>query len=756
MLSAFARLKLNSGEQLIVKPLCISELKINEFSQDDLMRYFSGVDGVDVDMDNDNFKNDYYCKAVLKLTTSVTATFESTFNYMFFKLGNLHIWLKCHVKFDDNCRTSELCLTKLAIHNLNLCNESIISQCEVSEYPIYLGTDVIERCIFREIDKIVIQPVTPFPSSITSDMIDSAVQNHFKDFNFPLSLNHQLIISIDCSDGYKFAAVFKITEAEGGQFIFTERTKVYLKLKPINERIPSGLQRNLTNSIILPRKYLFSSFPESSQKLETFFNCQRFNNFSLSTALIHGPFGSGKRTLIRKLADKEGIPFDLIDLYCFYEEKKDDVIFSSTQKVLSLLQEKFSLYDNILLEGFELIGSNIKIRSIWSQISQENPNRNLKLVCINSYLNSNPISDYFLESFDLVETIKPPGTFGIKLLVKELIEFIPEAADIVTSDDFIGYRLENFVNLVETFKDKENQEGKGKVSFNEVFNEFKTIMKLQKSLQLNSLEIPKVTWDEVAGLAQVKTILKDLLLNIQKKPRPTGVLLYGPPGTGKTLIAKALATQSRFALLPVKGPELLSPYIGESESSLRNVFTLARSMSPCIIFFDELDALVPSRGEFGDSVGVADRMVATFMTEMDKINGLNTTIDEEEDCCVFVIGATNRPDLIDSSLTRKGRFDLSILLDTPKTIEERAAILEASCKKLDCSDTVDFFAPFRNCKIENDLSAAQIAAIASTASKMALERKLEQLRLNPNEDNLLIDPITTKDLIDSASKLYQQ
>lgn len=654
---------------------------------------------------------------------------------------NTGFWLKCHIVFDEDCKTSELCLTRLAIHNLKLNLEFLINNCQVSEFPIYMtaSSSGIENKIFSTVHKIVIQPVTPFPKVITTEQIDAAVQSHFNSFKFPLSLNHQVVILINCESN-QFAAIFKITKIEPNfseQFVFNDKTEVYLKLQVItDEKIPKGLQQSLPKSIYFPRIYLFSSFPKS-KKIDKFLNSKGCGTYPLSTALIHGPFGSGKRTYVRKLADDAGVPFYSIDLY---DEKEE--VYSSSQNFLNFIQDKFNCSDQIVIDGIELIQSNLKLPSIWSQISQENRERNLKLVCIHSYLNSRSLSDYYIGSFDVVDSLIHPGTDAIMNLVREMFELIPEASEIVKDEDFIGYKIGDFIDLVEDFK-------KIDLPFKIIFEEFKTKMKFRKSLQLNTLEIPKVTWDQVAGLSEVKLILQDLIVNLQQKPRPTGILLYGPPGTGKTLIAKALATQSRFALLPIKGPELLSPYIGESESSLREVFMRARSMSPCIIFFDELDALVPNRGEFSDSVGVADRMVATFMTEMDKIND-----GTEDNCCVFVIGATNRPDLIDKSLMRKGRFDLSILLDAPKSIEERASILEASCKKLNCSNLIDFFAPFK-CIRDDNLTPAQIASIATNASKMALERKLEEIRSNPNEENLLINPITTEDLMNSALQLFQ-
>ena len=599
---------------------------------------------------------------------------------------------------------------------------------------MYLG-----KKIFKQVDKIVIQPVTPFPDCINNEKIDNCIKNHFKSFKFPLSFGHKLIIPITCKGRFQFASVFKITKVEPElfeQFVFGDKTEVYLKLKTVNDRIPSGIQQNLTNSLFFPSSHLFISYPES-KLFEEFMKCERFGQNPLSTALIHGPFGAGKRTLIRRLGDNYGVSFYSIDLY----NEKEEVL----SKIQQLLEERLELYDVIVLDGIELLNKDIKLRSIWSKISSNHPERNLKIICSYSYLNKKPISDYILGSFDLVEKLTMPGNFAIKKLVKEMFEIIPEASEIVSEDDFIGYTISDFVNLIEKYRETGKE-------FKEIFEEYKKIMKLRRSLQSNTLEIPKVTWDQVAGLKEVKNILKDLIGKLQKKPRPTGVLLHGPPGTGKTLIAKALATQSRFALLPVKGPELLSPYIGESESALREIFSQARSMSPCIIFFDELDALVPNRGEFGDSVGVADRMVATFMTEMDKINGLSAV--EEGDNFIFVIGATNRPDLIDPALMRKGRFDISILLDSPKTIEERAEILAASCKKINCAYEIDFMAPFNHLmKKDNNLSPAQIASIAKNASKIALERKLKHLKLNPNETNLLIDPITTEDLINSIKEL---
>jgi transitional endoplasmic reticulum ATPase len=192
------------------------------------------------------------------------------------------------------------------------------------------------------------------------------------------------------------------------------------------------------------------------------------------------------------------------------------------------------------------------------------------------------------------------------------------------------------------------------------------------------VEVPNVSWDDVGGLEAVKQELREAIdwpiqhadLFRQARLRPTkGVLLHGPPGTGKTLLAKAAATQSGANFISVKGPELLSKYVGDSEKGIREVFRKARQASPCIIFFDEIDALAPCRsGASGHQV--AERVVAQLLAEMDGI---------EELAGVFVLAATNRADMLDPALLRPGRFDRVIAIAAP-TDEERLAILRVHAR----------------------------------------------------------------------------
>lgn len=197
-------------------------------------------------------------------------------------------------------------------------------------------------------------------------------------------------------------------------------------------------------------------------------------------------------------------------------------------------------------------------------------------------------------------------------------------------------------------------------------------------------KIPNVGWDDVGGLTNVKDALMETIQLPLERPelfakgmkKRSGILFYGPPGTGKTLLAKAIATEFSLNFFSVKGPELLNMYIGESEANVRRVFQRARDARPCVVFFDELDSVAPKRGNQGDSGGVMDRIVSQLLAELDGMNG-----GEEGSGGVFVIGATNRPDLLDTALLRPGRFDKMLYLGVSDTHDKQATILEALTRK---------------------------------------------------------------------------
>lgn len=230
------------------------------------------------------------------------------------------------------------------------------------------------------------------------------------------------------------------------------------------------------------------------------------------------------------------------------------------------------------------------------------------------------------------------------------------------------------------------------------------------------VEVSETTWDDIGGLAKTKALLTEgvewplrfpeVYSNAKVEP-PRGVLLAGPPGSGKTLIARALANQCEASFISIKGPELLSKWVGESEKGVREVFRHAKQAAPCIVFFDELDALAPRRsgGEVDGQVG--NRVIAQLLTEMDGIEGREG---------VIVLGATNRPELIDPALLRPGRFDLIVDLEYPNE-EERGAIFAVHTrgKPLAPEITMEELA-----RLTPGRSGADIEAICRRASLLAL------------------------------------
>lgn len=201
-----------------------------------------------------------------------------------------------------------------------------------------------------------------------------------------------------------------------------------------------------------------------------------------------------------------------------------------------------------------------------------------------------------------------------------------------------------------------------------------------------------------------------------------GVLFFGPPGTGKTLLAKAVATEVSANFISVKGPELFSMWVGESESNIRDIFDKARAAAPCVVFFDELDSIAKSRGNsIGDSGG-ADRVVNQLLTEMDGMNSKKN---------VFVIGATNRPEQIDSALLRPGRLDQLIYVPLPNP-EARLSILHAQLRKTPLEPGLELEEIARQ---THGFSGADLSFIVQRAAKFAIKDSISSLVRSENTEN---------------------
>jgi transitional endoplasmic reticulum ATPase len=287
-------------------------------------------------------------------------------------------------------------------------------------------------------------------------------------------------------------------------------------------------------------------------------------------------------------------------------------------------------------------------------------------------------------------------------------------------------------------------------------DDFKGALKIVDPSALREflVEVPNVTWDTVGGLAEVKQQLKEAVEWPLEDPAsfermgikpPRGILLYGPPGTGKTLLAKAVANESGANFLSVKGPEVLSKWVGESEKAVREIFKKAKQSSPSIVFLDEIDSIAPRRGAYEGS-HVTESIVNQLLTSIDGMEGMEG---------VVVIAATNRPDIIDPGLLRAGRFDRLIKVTAPDE-PARLSILKVHTEKMPLGKDVDL----------NDLArltkgyvGADIESLCREAAIVALreDRKARVVNKNHFEEALRsVRSSVTEEVIKYYDRLSEQ
>ena len=272
------------------------------------------------------------------------------------------------------------------------------------------------------------------------------------------------------------------------------------------------------------------------------------------------------------------------------------------------------------------------------------------------------------------------------------------------------------------------------------------------------IENPDISWEEIGGLADVKKELQEAVEWPMKYPAlydklghsmPRGILLHGPSGTGKTLLAKAVATQSEANFVSVRGPELLSKWVGESERGIREIFKRARQSAPCVVFFDEIDSIAPIRGAGGETA-VTERVVSQLLTELDGMENMHG---------VIVLAATNRADMIDPALLRPGRFDKIIQIPLPDK-ESRKSILKINAEKIptisEPSDPkhIDFD---KLSEITDGLSGADTASIANTAVSLVIHEFLDSHPDVKEMEKASIDAkVTMKHFEEAVKKVREQ
>ncbi len=283
-------------------------------------------------------------------------------------------------------------------------------------------------------------------------------------------------------------------------------------------------------------------------------------------------------------------------------------------------------------------------------------------------------------------------------------------------------------------------------------NDFKEALKQVRPSAMREVlvEVPNVKWNDIGGLDKVKRQLKEMVewplehpdsfKRLGIKP-PKGILMFGPPGCGKTLLAKAVANESEANFISIKGPSLFSKWVGESEKAIREIFRKARQVSPCIIFFDEIDSLVPKRSG-GDGSRVYEQVVNQLLTELDGLEELND---------VIVIGATNRPDIIDPALLRPGRFDRVIVVPQPDE-ESRLRILKVHTKGMPIEKEVNLEELAKKTK---GFSGADLQALCREAAMQALRENIDSKKITKEHFNKAFKEVIPS-LKDEDTKAYEK
>ncbi len=470
--------------------------------------------------------------------------------------------------------------------------------------------------------------------------------------------------------------------------------------------------------------------------------------------LLYGPPGTGKTLLAKAVANETNANFmaingpEIMSKWYGESEKRLREVFEEAEKnapTIIFIDE----IDAIAPKREEVTGE-VERRVVATLLSQMDGLKSRGKVVVIAATNRPDALDPALRRggrFDREIEIGVPDKKGRKEVLQIHTRAMPLAKDVnldklaEVTYGYVGADLEALVKeaamsalrrTLPKINLEEEQEIPKEVmeSLRVTMNDFKAGLKNVSPSAMREVlvEVPNVNWEDIGDLKDAKQQLKEAVEWPLKKPSafkrmgirpPKGILLYGPPGTGKTLLAKAVANESNANFISIRGPELLSKWVGESERGIREVFKKARQVSPTIIFFDELDSIAPVRGrEVGTHV--TETVVNQLLTEMDGLEELEG---------VVVIGATNRPDIIDPGLLRPGRFDRHILTGVPDE-EGRLKILKVHTKKIPLAKNVNLR---KLAEMTENYVGADIEALCREAAMHALRRDMKAKEVTMND-----------------------
>ncbi|XP_041641110.1 peroxisome assembly factor 2 [Cheilinus undulatus] len=483
---------------------------------------------------------------------------------------------------------------------------------------------------------------------------------------------------------------------------------------------PPGLNRtvDLLSSIILPHL--------------------QHSSLSGCTVLLHGPAGSGKMTAVSAASRRLNLHLLKVDCVsvCADSAAASEVKLSSAFQRAEALQPCILLLRNLqfLLRPRGGAEEDGRLQAALCQLLHSAPT---SVVVVATVCRPRDLSAGVMAAFIHQVEVENPNEEQRHLMLVHLSQDLSLGRDVdlqrlakLTAGFVLGDLSALMVEagraacrrLKHTCAGRQEADlcSSGVTIMNQDFSSALQTLQDAQSTVIGAPKIPDVRWEDVGGLQAVKKEILDTVQLPLQRPEllslglnRTGVLLYGPPGTGKTLLAKAVATECSMTFLSVKGPELINMYVGQSEENIREVFSRARSAAPCVVFFDELDSLAPSRGRSGDSGGVMDRVVSQLLAELD---ALHSSVG------VFIIGATNRPDLLDQSLLRPGRFDKLVYVGINEDRESQLLVLQAVLRKFQLDETVKLQEVVDQCPIH--MTGADLYALCSDAMTVAIKRKI--------------------------------